>query len=133
MKHEESLLQMQVVNHLRQFHPDVLFTASIQENASGGRTKTGKWVINLRQAGRRKAMGYKAGTPDLMIFEPRLLGQMHYKGLFVEMKTIKGTASEDQRIFLAELIRRGYKTAVCKGVADAVDTITAYLTNPKDY
>ncbi len=38
--------------------------------------------LGKRVAGRFKAMGYWAGTPDIMIFEPR----WEFHGMFLELK-----------------------------------------------
>lgn len=98
---------------------DVFFTAS----ANGART-------SMIQAVKLKRLGCRAGVPDLFIFEPR--GAYH--GLFVEMKRPKiegvcaqGAVSKDQKDFIAEAEKRGYKAIVCYGAEQAIEAIKAYL------
>ena len=113
MKHSEALEQEKVVAWLRAQYAGVLFTASVQEHSA-----------NIGKAMRRKRMGYKKGTPDLAIYEPR----RDKYGLFVEMKAIKGgVLSDEQKVFLIQLEMRGYATLVCKGFKEAKDGITNYL------
>jgi hypothetical protein len=80
-------------------------------------------------AKRLKAMGYRAGTPDLMIFEPRNI----YHGLFVEMKRPailgkdQGRVSQKQKEFGDEAIKKNYVFIVCWGSDDAITQIDRYL------
>lgn len=60
--------------------------------------------LTINVARRRKIMGCKAGTPDIMIFEPR--GK--YFGLFLELKSSDGYATPEQKTWAIELNRRGY-------------------------
>ena len=90
----------------------VLYTAS----AGGMRTSIGTAV-------KMKKAGYKKGTPDIMIFEPR--GRYH--GLFIEMKTEKGTVKPEQKVFLTELITRDYMAVICRNPAEAITIIDKYL------
>lgn len=113
--------QRSFILHMRVVHRDILFTASTQGM---------KLPIGI--AKKLKVMGYNVGTPDVMIFEPR--GKYH--GLFIEMKrsitfenSKKGKLSESQKIFLDMLDKRGYKTAVCYGHQEAIDTLENYLKN----
>ena len=119
MNHPESKEQIKVVTWLKYQYSKALFTASVQEHAGG------KFAFsNIQKAARRKRMGYRAGTPDIAIYEPK--GVKH--GLFVEMKAVTGgVVSPDQKAFLAELESRGYATLVCHGFEEAQKGITEYL------
>lgn len=123
MKHEEAHEQEKVVTWLKYQYSKALFTASVQEHAGG------KFAFsNIQKANRRKRMGYRRGTPDLAIYEPK--GLKH--GLFVEMKAVKGgVVSPEQKQFLADLEARGYATLVCKGFAEAEKGITEYMEGIK--
>jgi len=112
MRHEESQIQIAVANYLKYKYPQVLFTIA----PSG---------VNLpiRVAQRMKAMGYAAGTPDLMIFEAR----GWYHGLFLELKTERGRASDLQKNFIAQLTKRQYAVALCFGYTQAIQEIDKYL------
>lgn len=90
----------------------VLFTASVAGIKMPPRTMA-----------KLKASGYKVGTPDLDIFEPR--GK--YCGLFIELKTLTGVASDDQNEFIDNLQKRGYKAEICKGYDAAKSVIDNYL------
>ncbi|MBC2593754.1 VRR-NUC domain-containing protein [Ruficoccus amylovorans] len=70
-----------------------------------------------------KAEGVKAGVPD--IFLPLSAGGFH--GLFIELKTARGHPTPEQREWLMRLRHRGYATVLCRGLDEALDTITRYL------
>lgn len=112
MRHEESIYQAQVIRWLSLQYSKALFTGGF-----AGET------MNIQRACRRKRMGYRAGTPDIFILEPK--GGCH--GLMVEMKSKTGTLSPEQKVFLAELEERGYATLVCHGFEEAVSGIKNYM------
>lgn len=113
MKHLEGLAQEMVVTFLRRQYPQALFTGGL----AGERLSMGAAV-------RRKRMGYRAGTPDLLIFEAR----KGSSGLAVEMKAPKeGSTSKEQKAFLAALQARNWATAVCHGSREAIEVIRAYM------
>lgn len=70
-----------------------------------------------------RAEGVKDGVPDVCLPVPR--GPFH--GLYIEMKTRRGTTSPAQRRWLAALERHGYRTAVCHGWEAAREVIVDYL------
>lgn len=111
MKNED-IIQMVVVRHLKTHYPAALFTIS----PSGMRLPIGV-------ARKFKMMGYRAGTPDLLIFEPK----GNYHGLFIELKSEGGRASPEQKMFSAELIQRGYCCMLCFGAATAIYEIDRYM------
>lgn len=76
-----------------------------------------------------KAMGYRAGTPDILILEPH--GPYH--GLFIEIKTEEGTLSPFQKEFILLANGRGYKAEVCYGYKDACEVLEDYLSLPRLY
>jgi len=115
MRYEEEQNQIIVVNYLRKFKPDILFTTA---GAAGER-------LSMMKAIRVKRMGYTAGTPDLMIFEAR----KKYHALFIEMKKTKGgVVSENQKAFLKKLNENGYKAVVCHGAQEAISEIEKYFS-----
>lgn len=81
------------------------------------------------QAARLKAQGVKAGYPDLLLDVPR--GTFH--GLRIELKAPAddgrkaGTASPEQRKWLADLTAQGYRAVICVGWEAARDEILSYL------
>ena len=76
------------------------------------------------EAGRFRAMGVRAGVPDLCLPVP--IGGYH--GLFIELKrTSGGRVSADQKAWLDALQRRGYRAVVCYGWEEAASEILAYV------
>ena len=73
------------------------------------------------QAGRRmKALGMKAGCPDVLIFS-RPPAKRECCGLAIELKRTQGGAvSPAQTRWLADLRKEGWMTAVCKGADEAI-------------
>lgn len=73
----------------------------------GGRSK--------REAGRLKAEGVTSGVSDIFCSVAR--GGQH--GLYIEMKSMTGFASREQREWIADSIAEGYAAATCRGAAAA--------------
>jgi hypothetical protein len=69
-------------------------------------------------------MGACPGTPDIQIIEPNVL----YRGLWLELKMGRNKASELQIEFMHKLELRGYKTAVCYSLDEAINIVNDYLT-----
>lgn len=78
---------------------------------------------NELEAANLKRQGVKAGVPDLAL--PVALNGYH--GLYIEMKFGKNTTTKKQQWRLEQLQKQGYKTAVCYGADEAIDTIKEYL------
>lgn len=120
MRHIERGHQIAVIQYIHEKHPQTLFT--IPPNG---------FKLPIGVAVALKAMGYKKGSPDIMIFEPR----RHWHGLFIEMKTpkgegqTKGTLKPEQKDWLCKLDSRGYCTAVCFGAQEACQVIDAYFSD----
>lgn len=112
MNQIEHKIQTEVATWIRCEHPRILWTAS----AGGMRT-------GIHTARKMKAMGYRKGCPDLLIFEPR----GGYLGLFIELKAPGGTKQPQQREFLQEANDRGYMAVFCEGYKETVDFIGKYL------
>ncbi len=114
IRSDETRQHIALANYIRWAHPGTLFTIS----PSGMK-------LPLSVAAKLKAMGYRAGTTDFLILEPR--GQWH--GLLLEFKTEKGSLQHNQKEFMLEADKRGYKTAVCYGYEAAVQYVNSYLTS----
>lgn len=78
---------------------------------------------NQLEAVNLKRQGVKADVPDLNL--PVALNGFH--GLYIEMKFGKNKTTEKQKWWLEQLQKQGYKTAVCYGADEAIDTIKEYL------
>ena len=117
MKHFETAIQSQFIGIMRKYHPDVLLTGGFAGESLGA------GIQAIVRGKRRKAMGYRPGSPDVMILEPR--GKFH--GLFLEFKDSKGTQSPDQKIFESASLARGYLYEVVRNIQAAIDFTETYL------
>ncbi len=80
------------------------------------------------EAGKLKAMGVKAGVPD--IFLPVSRGSQ--AGLWIELKKpVVGKVSSEQNEWLEYLRTQGYAAAICYGWTEARDIILNYLKSGK--
>ena len=108
----EDRLQSEVVKYIQLQYPKARFCASL------GGIYTGP-----RQAMKAKRNGYQRGFPDLQITEAR----KGFHGLFIEIKTYKGTATQVQKDWIKDLQDRGYRAEICKGLPEILDLIDSYL------
>jgi len=115
-EHEE---QATFVDWLQLAHPDVLF-----HSIPNGAQFAGDLKRRVQQINKLKAEGLLPGTSDLLIAEPRGI----YHGAYVEMKSERGTLSENQRWFLAEAEKRGYYTIIAHGFETAKEMAETYLS-----
>ena len=74
-------------------------------------------------AGKLKAEGVKPGYLDLQMLVPR--GPFH--GLLIEMKSMTGSTSKEQKEWISRHTKYGYRAVVCKGWVAARDEIVSYL------
>lgn len=81
----------------------------------GGRSKS--------EGAKFKAMGVKAGVPDLCLPIPR----NGYNNLWIEMKVERGTTSEAQDKWHRSIESNGGKVVVAYGWKNAVEAICEYL------
>lgn len=78
---------------------------------------------NATEAARFKAMGVKAGVPDLFLPVP----MNGYAGLYIEMKYGKNTPTDKQKEWIKDLRQQGYKVTVCWSGTDATKELEGYL------
>lgn len=76
-----------------------------------------------RTAVQLKAEGVLAGVPDYAL--PVARGGYH--GLYVELKSMRGYASKEQKAFIAAVRAHGYRAEVCRGWEQAWGVIRDYL------
>lgn len=110
--------QAAVCDWLDHYYPNVLYWANIN-----GAWLAGSRQQRIMQVNKLKAEGYLPGVADLTIAEPR----GGYHGMFLEMKTITGSLSENQEWFLAQVRERGYYAVTAYGYDEAVQYLTDYL------
>ncbi len=95
------------------------------------KTRIGDYLHHSPNGGKRqfleakkfKAMGVKAGFPDLFL----CIAKNGYHGLFIELKTQKGKPTALQQTWLNRLNGQGYKAVVCYGFDEAKEAIKGYL------
>jgi len=105
-------LQKGCVKWLAMQHPKVLFWANTIESKSSAIT-----------GAKHKAMGQKAGVPDLLIAEPNGV----YCGLFIEFKSPTGVVRKEQKAILDALAERQYATHVVRSFEQFMETVNTYL------
>ena len=115
----EERLQSEVVRYISLQYPKARYCASLG----------GQYQPFQSQRNRARNTGYSKGFPDLFIYEPSPCGKYH--GLALEIKTIKGRATKEQKEWVEALNERGYKAEVVKGLPAILDLIDSYL-NEKD-
>lgn len=110
MKRPEEALQRSVAAFLRVAAPDLLWF----HPANGG-------ARSPAEAGIFKAMGVRAGTPDLVFVLPP-----HGSVGFVELKAGKGRLSDSQREFAEAATAAGAAWAACRSLEEVVATLTKW-------
>ena len=113
----ESRLQSEVVKYIQLQYPKVKYCASLG----------GQYQPFQSQRNRARKTGYVKGFPDLFIYESRTVDGITYHGLALEIKTIKGRATKEQKEWIEALNERGYKAEVVKGLPSILDLIDSYL------
>lgn len=78
---------------------------------------------NAAEAARFKAMGVKAGVPDLCLPVPR----NGFAGLYIEMKYGKNRTTKEQEKWITALRKQGYKVLICYGGEAATKELESYL------
>lgn len=81
--------------------------------------------LSIGQAAKVKRSGYVKGVPDMLFFEPSACGK--YIGLAVELKTLKGRPSAEQKDWCKGLEERGWKAVISKGFDATAEVIADYF------
>jgi hypothetical protein len=100
-EHDNQVFLMQWARLQVQAMPDLALLFAIP---NGGKRHIGV-------ARKLKAEGAKSGIPDLFLPAAR----NGYNGLFIELKTEKGTVSPNQKHWIEALREQGYQVEVCRG------------------
>lgn len=114
MKHQEEDLQQSCVRWFDYEYPSLRHL--LHHSPNGGRR-------TLREAARFKSMGTKAGFPDLIL----CMAARGYHGLFIEMKSEKGTQTALQKTWQTALEEQGYRYVVCRSFDDFKRIINTYV------
>jgi len=78
---------------------------------------------SMRYGKQLKDMGMRPGVSDLFIARP----SKRYHGAWIELKSAKGRISPEQKLFLIDMEKEGYFTAICWSIEETIETITQYL------
>lgn len=108
-RHEESHIQIQMVNWFRLQYPSYIIAAI----PNGGRR-------NAVEAKIMKGEGVLAGFSDLIVVAFNSI-------LFIEVKTEKGKQSTSQKKFQSDVERLGFQYSVCRSLKDFQLTIERWL------
>lgn len=119
MRHEEDNLQMACVRWFGLQFPGV--AKLLHHSPNGGRR-------NAREAARFKAMGTRAGFPDLILLLPSADGRFRF--LAIELKTKAGRQSECQKDYERLITEHGGKYVVVRSVEEFIELVNEYL-NPR--
>lgn len=80
-------------------------------------------------AGKLKAEGVVPGVADLILLVPRIEEgcKNMWHALCIEMKTVKGYQSPEQKEWQTIVEAQGYRYAVCRSFDDFTRTVSEYL------
>ncbi len=81
--------------------------------------------LSIGQAAKVKRSGYVKGVPDMLFFEPSACGR--FIGLAIELKTLKGRPSPEQKEWVAKLEERGWRAVISKGFDATAEVIADYF------
>lgn len=81
---------------------------------------------NIQTAARLKAEGVTAGVSDLML----LVARRGFHSLCVEVKTMTGRQSENQKNWQAKVEAQGFKYAIVRSLDDFAELVRWYLDEP---
>ena len=90
-----------------------------------------RWLFHIPNGEKRdritaaklKAMGVRAGVPDLCLPVPR----KGYHGLYIELKAGTSRPSKTQQGWIAFLAGEGYLVKICYGFQEAASALLDYL------
>lgn len=90
-----------------------------------------RWMFHCPNGGKRdaitggqmRALGVKPGVPDLLM--PIAHGP--YAGLAIEMKSSTGTATTEQRDWMAELVENNWSVSLCRSADEARAVVMTYF------
>ena len=132
MNHEESKLQQQCVAWFRAQYPQYAMLLVHPINEGSGHTTTDR-----RRQGIHKAEGAVAGVPDLLLFMPSRVSVLDendveinrpYHGLGIELKTLKGRQSQEQKEYQYMFRSAGYFYMIVRSIVEFRGLISTWLS-----
>lgn len=119
-KHAESTLQQACVRWFRLQYPKfrrLLFSIPNGAMLSGDKTQ------RARQWARLEAEGATPGAADLFLS----IASGDYNGLYIEMKTPKGSQSPAQKDFEAAVLEQGFGYAMPRTIDEFMQVVNLYF------
>ena len=114
MRHIEENTQIACVTWFSYQYPQ--YIPLLHHSPNGG-------YRNSKEAGRFKAMGTRAGFPDLVL----LIAKGGCHGLFIELKSKDGEQTKLQRAYQEAVEEQGYKYVICRNVEEFIYNISEYM------
>lgn len=122
MTYEESKIQIACITWFDYSYPKLKLNLFSIPN--GG--KRSKFA-----GGIQKAEGMRSGVADLFLAVPKIGEEVHlpqeFNGVFIEMKTAKGTQKDTQKEFQKAVEAQGYKYVICRSFDEFKIAIEGYL------
>jgi len=120
MRHQEDILQQACIRWMAYDWPK--YSALLIHIPNGGKR-------NIKEAARFKSMGVRAGVPDLFLAVP--CGFI--AGLWIELKSEKGTCTDHQKEMQKRLVEAGYSFKLIRSLDEFIAIVDEYLTNVDEY
>lgn len=114
MRHLEDQLQKSCIRYFDYQYPNL--KNRLHHSPNGGKR-------NQVEAAKFKAMGTRAGFPDLLFLHPNKF----YPFMGIELKTAKGRQSEHQKTYQQLFEQIGAKYVIVRSLDDFIREITRYL------
>lgn len=114
MRHLEDQLQKSCIRFFDYQYPNL--KNQLHHSPNGGKR-------NIREAARFKAMGVRAGFPDLILLHPNNF----YPFMGIELKTEKGRQSEHQKEYQKMFEEIGAKYVIVRSLEEFMKEIKSYL------
>ena len=113
----EADIQKELFSRFKREYPDL--EKCFQASLNGVRLGKNRFAI----ISSLKAQGMCIGQADIFLSIPRA----GFNGKYIELKTIKGTPTQDQLDFGDEMLRQGYAFEIAKGLDAGWDAIKTYI------
>lgn len=112
-EHVEAVQLMRIVKLHESRYPALKMLAAVPNGGDRHRVVAAKM----------KAEGVRAGYPDYLLDYP----SQGYHGLRIELKSMTGYASREQKDWIERLRANGYRAEVCRGAEAAWACLRDYL------
>lgn len=112
--------QKTVVAYWRTQYPKL---ARCLQASSSGAVLGGNIRARAMQMNNLKACGLVIGQSDLFLS----IARGGYHGLYIELKSMTGKPSDDQKEFIIDMTNQGYLAGVSYGADEAIANIKTYM------